>query len=164
MKFNDIKEYNLWRNGIGRNGEEVRRLVYDFYDSVEFDSIQLIEGAKETIEKLSLGRVVYVITTRLIRLRGKTEKFFQKFFRGKIRDVVYSGDFCREQGPKKGEIYKRLGALGIVEDNLKCVVDCAESGTRVFLFDKPWNQESVNGGIVRVLGWNNILQILESEK
>jgi len=58
---------------------------------------------------------------------------------------------------KKSAICKELGVDLIIEDAPHYIEDCSEAGIKVFIFDRPWNQEvRENDLITRVRDWGEI--------
>ena len=51
----------------------------------------------------------------------------------------------------------------ILEDNLEYAIDCAESGIKVVLFNRPWNKKSHHKDIFRVDNWKEALEVIRNE-
>ena len=158
--FEKIKTYNFWEHGLDKNREEAIRLVDEFYNSRYFNKIPLIDGVGQAIDKLSLEKRIYIVTSRPKRFKDKTEAFINNHFFGKEIRVVYSSDFHKENGSTKAEICTNLGIRDFIEDNLEYARECAERGVRVFLYDKPWNMRKLDRRIIRVKSWKEILSAL----
>jgi len=157
VKYEDIKSYNFWENGIGRNREEAVGLVGEFCSSPVFvDSIRPLAGAEEAISSLAREGKVYFLTSRQVEMREKTEFAVGKFFGGS-GEVYYSGDF-HKQGKTKAELCRELAISEFYEDNLQYALECAKYITRVFLFDRPWNRAETNGKITRVKSWKEAME------
>ena len=74
-------------------------------------------------------------------------------------DGVKFADFFTKWATKKSIICKKLWAKIMVEDNLENAVDCASAWMKVFLIDRPWNQDydkKKHKWIIKVSGWNEI--------
>lgn len=160
INYNNLRTYNLWENGIGRNREEAVRLVDEFYSSSEFDSVGFIDGARENIIKLAEERRIYFITSRPLKTKEKTAQFIQRNLAETGAEVYHSGDFHSENGRTKAEICRSLRIDEMVEDNLEYARQCSRYVGRVFLLNRPWNQENanLNGKILRVENWQEILE------
>jgi uncharacterized HAD superfamily protein len=161
INFEDVKSYNFWEVGIGKNRDEVIKIVGEFFDSEEFNLISLVDGAKKAINKLSLNYQLYTVTSRSTNHKEKTEKYIQKHFSKISIKIIYSGDFYKEQGKTKSGLCDELDLNYIIEDNLKYALECSEKLIGVFLFDKPWNQGNINGNITRVKSWEEILELVK---
>ena len=46
------------------------------------------------------------------------------------------------------------------EDNYNCAVQCAQTGVKTFLLDKPWNQDGSQKipNLTRFYGWDDFLR------
>ena len=159
FEVEDMHSYNLWECGMGGNREEAIRFVREFYESDNFEKIPFWSGARETINYLRRNHKIYIITSRPEEFREKTDRFLAENFSGNGFSVLYSGDFHR-QGRTKAEICRDYGIDVHLDDNLKYALECAREVRKVFLFDKPWNQQPVNGNIVRVKTWEEVLSEL----
>ena len=162
QKFGTNLKYENWRvydfgEAFGIPREEERNLVREFQQLNLSDSLNLIEGVKESIDRLAKNNQLYVITSRPLKLKEKTEKFLKRNFSGINFQVFYSDEFNKEHSDGKAEICKRERIEVYVEDSLECAVACSEI-TKVFLLDKPWNQGNFeNNRIIRVTNWKEVL-------
>jgi len=156
LKFENIKSYNLWENGMGKTREDSVRIVDEFSEE-EIPRIPLIKGAKEAIE--SLDGKIWIITSRHVKYKKATYDFVKKYF--PMAEVIHSGDF-HGNGIKKQEICKQIGIEFFVDDNYDYAFDCAKNGVNAFLFDKPWNWGK--NGLRRVKNWGEILKNLNGVK
>lgn len=165
MNFNDWKFYNFWEL-MNITREDAVELINNFYDSRLFDEINLINGAKKSIEELSKENELCIITSRPINFKLKTEAFLNKNFSEIAFNVFYSDDFNIGQGISKASICERKNIEIFIEDNVKYALSCSQKGVITFLFDKPWNQNYSNfNGLIRVKSWHEILEkIREIEK
>ena len=131
-----IKEYALqertWKMNFFDDFLEVSNLLFDNFD-------------------------VFFITSRVYDDRIKTLKFLRDSIK-KNFTLIYSKDF---ENFSKGEICFKNGVKIMVEDCKKHSIDCAEKGIKVFLIDKPWNQNCEHENIVRVKNWKDLLENLE---
>ena len=160
INFRDIKSYNFWENGIGRDRDEAIRLVDEFYNSEKFESMPFVDGAFEGLKVLALRNKIYIITSRPERFKKKTDMFIKKYLSQIAPEVMYSGDF-HSQGKTKAEILEEIGADCFIEDNMEYALTSSKKTRKVFLFDKPWNQRESDGKILRVKSWVEILKNLK---
>jgi uncharacterized HAD superfamily protein len=157
----DITNFHIWKIGIGRTKEEAIAFVDEFHDSAHYDLIPPVQGSRESLVELSQlpDSSLYIITSRPLNYRIKTNKFIQKHFSSIPLAVYYSHDFNNGEGPKKSEICQRLEVDFFVEDCFAYAKSCSEKGLNVLLLDKPWNQnEELPKNITRVHNWQEILQ------
>jgi len=161
---NDIRTYNLWEAGILLNSrEEAVMAVRKFYDSKLYDEIELVDGAKEGLERLAEAHKLVLITARAGWAREKTEKFLERYFSRLKYEIVYSGDFYPGNRGTKSEICNELGIRIYIEDNKDYALEIAEKGVIVFLFDRPWNQNhQEHSRVIRVKNWREILRRIKT--
>ena len=158
VKINDLKYYNHWENlAISGTRDEAIKNFDDFYDSDSFERIGLIDGAEKGIEKLSENNELFIITSRPLRFKEKTERFVCKYFSKIPIQLFYSGDFYNQHDMGKASICAREDLDIFIEDNLEYAVSCSEKGIKTFLLNKPWNQGESNG-VIRVYNWDEILK------
>lgn len=150
----DFKSHNIWET-IGGSKLRAVFLVNLFYYSKLFDEINLIDGARKAIKELSENNDLFILTARFRHFKKKTEKFIERNFDAGIEKVFYTG-FYNPTG--KLDLCKREGIDLLIEDNEHYASSCAGEGINVFLFDRPWNQNSGCEGIQRVYNWNEILE------
>ncbi len=157
VRFEEITSYYLWVP-LEISRYEAFNLASDYFHSKEFDNIDIVEGAREGLEKISRGNNLFFITSRPIYTKVKTEKFFTRNFPNINGEIYYSGDIFFIQGKRKAELCSELEIDYLIEDSEKYALECAGKGTSVFLLDKPWNQKAINNGIIkRVKSWEEII-------
>lgn len=160
FSFEEIISYNFWEV-LGISKEDAYKSVYQFYNTNEFENLDFIEGAKEAIKVLSEKNEILLITSRPLFTNEKTQIFFQKHFPNFSFEIIHSGGF-HPQGKNKEDICKERGIKIMIEDHVDYALKCAEKGIKVFLLDKPWNQNmQEHEKIKRVKNWNEILEKLK---
>jgi len=157
IKFEDVFSYNLWEV-LGVPREYAFRLADEFYKTNLFENIRLVNGAKESICNLAKKHQIFIITSRPPHIKKETESFIKKHFQDINLNVVYSGDMHAANGKTKSQICKERGISLFLEDNGKYAVECAKNGIKVFLFDKPWNQNFKHNNIIRIQTWGEVLK------
>jgi len=160
-KKEDIFVYNLWEV-FGGTKEDTIKLVDDFYDTKGYDEIELLENAGEIIKELSNKHEIFFITSRTLRFQQKTERFFDRHFPEMNFHLIYTSDLHDGNGKKKSEICKDIGIKAHVDDNKDYALEIAESGVKVLLLDKPWNQNhKEHKNIIKVKNWKEIAEIIK---
>lgn len=104
------------------------------------------------------GYKFHVVTARHFLLRFATGLWLCKNYRHIFQSVVFANFFTRFS-TKKSEICKKLWATMIIEDNLENAEECAKEWIKVYLLDKPWNQnydKKKHKGIIKVNSWADI--------
>jgi len=156
--IDEINTYNLWIP-LQIEKEEAIQIFKDFEDYGFHDNPEFIFNAKESINKLSQFSDLFFVTARPEWIKEKTINFVNKHFSNK--GVYFSGDFHKEQTKSKADICLELELDLMIEDQAGIAEDCSKRGIRVFLFDKPWNQElndSLHENVTRVSSWEDILE------
>ena len=157
IRKKDFHSYNWWEVwGVTR--EEAIKIYYDFYNSRYYDNIKPIEKAIESINYLKDKNEIFIITSRPTDHKKKTNLWIKRHLPNVPVKVIYSDDFYKEGNSSKQNICKKLGISLIIEDHKKYSMDCAESGIRTILFNKPWNQGVEHKNIVRVEDWTEAIK------
>ena len=158
-KIDDIFTYDLWKP-LSISKEKAIAIADQFYDSESFENSIPIEGTKEFIENVSKNYDVSFITARPLKLKESTKIFIKKYFPEKQFKIFHTGDFF-DQGKTKLDVCKDENISIMIEDNYKYAKYYAEKGIKVFLFDKPWNQnQEGHENIIRVKNWKEVLENL----
>jgi len=141
--------------------EEAYGLVNRFYETDYFKNIVFIKGAKEGIHKLAKKGQIYFVTARPLKIKDKTRVFIEEHFPNIFLEIIHSGDLFSNQGPTKATICKKKNIEFLIDDNKNYAIECASNGTKVLLFDKPWNKDLDNDkNIYRVYNWREVLDII----
>ncbi|NPE27187.1 hypothetical protein HNV12_04265 [Methanococcoides sp. SA1] len=157
-----FSSYNWWETwGISK--EEAIGVDGRFKESDMFESLRVVEGSIEAIEKLNKDNSLVVITARPSDFENKTLGWLGENYGDSFDEVLHSSDFHVENGEQKSkvEFCKDLGVDLIIEDNLEYSLKCAEGGIKVLLLDKPWNQGDLHENIFRCGDWGEILKKVE---
>ncbi len=154
--FENIFSYNLWES-LGISKEEVVQLADEYYNLEDFENIEFVKDAKKVLQKISKNNKLFIITSRPVKIKEKTEAFLKKNFPFINFEVIYSGDFFNEQGKTKADLCAEKKLDVFIEDGKEYALECGKRGIRVFLLDKPWNRDVTNENIIRVYNWKEIL-------
>jgi len=157
--FENLFSYNLWEP-LELTKQEAVDLADEFYESDYFQNIQILDGAKESLTELAKDNEITFITSRPIKLKGKTESFIKSNFPEFSFKLIFSNDFFSQGNLSKAEICLEEGISLLIEDNKDYSVSCADKGVKVILFDKPWNKGFEYENITRVKGWKEALEVL----
>ena len=148
--------------------EEIRELVLGFNNTKEFDNLEFVPGAKESISSLEDKNEIFFITSRHPATKPKTIDFFERNFPKNNFTIHFSGENWggegKDKGKSKGDICLGLGIRVMVEDNKEYALDCAKKGIKTFLLDKPWNKSyTKHKNIIKVYDWGELIKLLEEE-
>ncbi len=163
LKFNENILFENWQSyhfydNLRKTKEEEIKLIDEFYNSNFFDDINLIDGAKKGVERLTIDNKVSIITARPIEYKEKTENFFKKNFSMNNWDIFYSEKPKGVEIDKKS-ICKKLGIELMIEDSQDYARGCADEGIKVLLFNQPWNKNSREyENVNRVYNWKEVFR------
>lgn len=155
--FEDVKTYNLWEN-FDISYEKAVDFFDILFDSKEFENIDFVENAKNSLVDIKKNHELLFITARPIKVKSKTLNFFNNHFPDNNFNFIFSEEDFRNF--KKSEICLKENINLMIEDNSKYALDCAEKSIKVILLDKPWNQGVEHKNIIRVNSWKEILEVL----
>ena len=107
------------------------------------------------------GHRLVVVTGRLLVHRDHTRRLLQNAgIAGLFEDLVHrDGEAAAEYKPRVVR-ERRLDLL--IEDELHVALAAALLPVPVLLFDRPWNQGELPGGMTRVTNWNHVLRWVEA--
>ena len=151
-----------WPDVWGISLEDAIKVDKEFKESESFDNLEIFENAKEILHELSKKNKLYIITARPVAFKDKTLKWIKKNI-GLPIAVHHSSDFhLGNKTNTKANICQDLGVSVLIEDQEKYAEECAAAGINVLLFNQPWNKNCCeNKNIVRVNGWNEVLDKIE---
>jgi len=152
QKFSDILELN---------NEEVIEMIYEMTEKGIDLKMELCEFAKESILNLSDNYDIYFITSRINR--KNTLESLKSVFPDLNFELIFSSNpYVKTSGNHKGELGNQIGIHCMIEDSYEHAINCAESGIKCFLINKPWNQkEDLHEKIIRVKDWKEIEDLLK---
>lgn len=160
-----LRDYKFWDLNMiwGVEREEALNALTSFYKSEYFFKIKPISYSQQALEILSKNNAeFFAVTSRPDYLKEETHYWIEKFFPKKIKKIIHTNQhFLKSSEISKLKVCKEENADILVEDNLHTALECSQNGLRVFLLNKPWNQNG-NGlfGIERVRDWKNLLEKL----
>ncbi|MBX4212256.1 hypothetical protein KW787_02245 [Candidatus Pacearchaeota archaeon] len=156
----DFHSYNLYEV-YNISKEKTDSLVFEFYESEEFDKILPVEGAVQAIPLLCSSYKIPFITSRPVKIKEKTISHLNKYFPSHPFELHHSGDyFAGSLLTSKAEICMSCGIDTIIEDNGSYALNCAREGINVVLFTKPWNKGVEHPLIKRVDSWSEAYRYL----
>ncbi len=151
LKKTEVNSWD-WGKVLGLSRKESDEIVDEFLRNHKVEEQLQIEGAVESIKSILKEHEVKIITSRNSIFKHTVEGWIKHYIGENIK-VIPAGDWHKQQGATKAEICKKLGIRLIVEDAPSTAIECAKSGIKVILFDKPWNQGIADKNITRVFNW-----------
>ncbi|MFH1856524.1 MAG: hypothetical protein ABH836_04770 [Candidatus Omnitrophota bacterium] len=141
--------------------EAEERIFYGLFVEEElWANINLIKGARNTLNKLNEKHSLIIITGRPVEVKEVTIKWLRE------KEIPFDKLYFM-QGRQKHEVALQNGheLTHFMEDHPDYAFGMAEIGVNVFLMDYPWNQKIKNHPLItRVKDWRQINKMLEANK
>ena len=166
FKENNFSSYRFWETWGGTRDEAIRK-VHEFYVTDHFANVRPVAGSIDAVDKLKEnGHELFIITGRQENIIKETEKWIKKHFPEVFSGVHFANTYgLTGSKMKKGTICEQLGIEIMVEDDIIYASELAESGIKVFLFDRPWNKDhAVGDNIERVSSWEDVVNKISRSK
>lgn len=148
LTFEDVHTYDLWEV-FGCSREEIYGRIDHFNSTHYSEDLEVVEGAQEAIRTLASMDELAIITARPETTKAKTYDTVSSNFPGIFSEIYFAED--------KKTVCDDISAWMMVDDSLHNAMQCS-GGRKVFLLDKPWNQNGHVEGINRVYSWDDILR------
>lgn len=156
IKLEDYKTYKLFVTW-GCSSEESWRIADDFYATKDFDNLLPIANSQNVVSLLKKDYDLYVITSRPYHTKEKTVDWLNKHFSNTFSDVYLTNN---QDKFKKSDICNRLNASYFIDDSFENILDVAENSPSVkklFLMDRPWNQNvKLTNNMYRIKNWSEL--------
>lgn len=164
FKPRDYVHYDL-EKVWGGDKKRAIKIVTEFYNSPDFNDMELTRFSQEAIKYLSERYNIIVITSRPEFMRRKTEEWMYKHYPD-IKEIFFTECYDKKSTEmSKLNICLRKNAKFIVDDHPLIIQECAEHGLVSFLFGSGNNLitkkklERTNG-IISVNNWKEVLDHL----
>ncbi len=139
---------------------EVMDRIFEFYNSPEFDSIEVMEGAEDGLKELQKSHELVIITSRPNEMKEKTMLWLKNKLPSVAIDIHFTNQVSRDnKGHKtKAEVCRELGVGLMIDDAPQYAIDCAGNGITTLLMERPWNRKLAEmERIHKVKNWNEIV-------
>lgn len=156
----DIYDDHAFDKIFGLKREEIIESIYKFIFAENMENLPLIKDSREVILNLQENFEINFITSRHPNNKDSTLIFLNKHFPDNNFRIFFSSDIWKNSGKTKSEYCLDENINYLIEDNKKYALSCANSGIKVFLMDKPWNQDCEHKNIIRIESWNDVLEKL----
>ena len=167
IEIKDVSDYNFWNLFGGTSNKQARDFFDEFFEEKAY-ALDFIEGAKESINYLLKNHQIFFVTSRPNIYKEDTDNFFKKHFPNENINIIYvdmnlfNHNNFNHEGKTKADICLNLKLDFLIEDHEKYATGCSDSGIKVLLLDKPWNQDvEEHKNINRVKNWKEILEKLK---
>jgi len=157
----DFKTYHL--EDIWPAGSAEGTIVFESYKKQVTPEIAPVEGAAEALKALSRNYDVIVMTARDVSVKPITMSWINNYFPGLFKGVHFVGNRIDSVTWRtKAEVCEELGVSYLIDDSLKHLTLVSRAGIKGLLFgDFSWNQGDLPKGIVRVNGWQEVLEYFD---
>lgn len=116
---------------MDRPREEAQQVLYDYYDSKEFNHVLPIHGTLNVINRFKKnGYDLYLVTGRQARVRDKTEEWLNYWFPNTFKDIILTDSYTSKE-VSKVDVCKNIGAGLIIDDSYETCVRCLDEGVSV---------------------------------
>lgn len=108
----------------------------EFFDSPFFlDGIPVVEGAERVLRKHAANFDLHVVTSRQDVLRAHTRRWVDANYPGLFAELHFGNHFSKDGVQKsKPELCSAIGAVLIIDDNMRYATQCAAAGIPAYLF------------------------------
>ena len=137
---------------------DCRKMIRSYFDSERFSLIQPIKGSQPILRLLKPGfKKVYVVASRPLYMREKTEEWIDFHFPGIFDDLIFASNYLNRRELEKYDICTSLNIDTLIDDDeIDCAV-CLNNGMNVIHFagDQkvyPWSRCDEWS----VVGWNDL--------
>lgn len=156
--FSQITSNNIW-DSLKYSFEEFKDILSDYHQTFNYVNMSFYPDFLSAFEELKNKRDLIFVTSRSLKNKEKTKKFFEKNILNFNLPIYHSGEFHGEEKITKPEICHKLGIGEIIEDNTHYAIDCAENGIKTYLISRLWNREYVeHENLIKVKDWYEILE------
>ena len=135
------------------NGQLTKEIVEEIFVRFHEHSIPrlpLLPSAKIALRQLQQRYRIAIITARRPTSRTQTLKWLR------LHQIPFDALYHTED---KAEVAEDITVA--VDDHPHHALAYCELGIRVFLMDQPWNKGISHSLLTRVMGWDDLLQILD---
>lgn len=145
----DIEKY------IHRTKDDFLYLLGEFYESLDFSTLPMVEGSKDGLYTLNdMGNELIAITARWDSTKNVTENWLGANYGNLIKDLYFTVD--------KGNLASELGIDIHIDDVIHNASNIADKGIEVLLYNRPWNNSPIKDkNIQRVENWSEIMKYLK---
>ncbi len=159
----DMTSFRI-ENVYGITGEEMRKIIDNFYLHDDHINAEPMEGAVESIKNLAEKNILYIVTAKPDHLEKITLDWVNKYFPGMFKEIHFANHFNNLKKKRmKSQICTENGIEIFVDDALDNSLDLANKGIPVLMPDRPWNQTTALPKLVtRVHTWEEIIMKLDN--
>jgi 5'(3')-deoxyribonucleotidase len=157
--FADVSDYH-WANFLKIDVSEAIAEVHKFFETEQFRTLPLIEGAREGVAELVKHHELYAVTGRQNVVQEITKAWLQRNFPGVFISIEFTNHYPQNnsQTLSKGEVCHRLGCGVLIDDDIRHADDLIPHNVKLVIFNKPWNiHHQLPGEVLRASSWSEIV-------
>lgn len=126
----------------GGTREEADEKVRDFFQSPHFvDGIPAIDDAARVLRKHSHNYELHVVTSRQDILQDHTRGWIDQHYPGIFTELHFGNHFSTEGVVRsKPDLCRAVGAVAIIDDNIRYAAQCGAAGIPAFLFGENFTK------------------------
>lgn len=140
----DITSYSL-DDVAGITRADLKDIIALFNHGDIFSRLDVIEGARETLELLKVRHRIELVTSRPATVEARTLDWLER------NGIPFDDLIFAKESKVNGTPYELF-----LEDQENFAVELAEEGTYVLLFDAPWNRHIEHENMTRVCSWQDV--------
>ena len=147
LEQEQINDYSYRKCGLSE--EQELKLLETFYETI-CGQLDVLPGAVEALNTLKQKYRIIIVTSRNPRVLDKTKDWLR------LKNIPHDSLIFNKEKHRTEHKFDFF-----VEDSAEFAFDLAETGTRTFLFDYPWNRSlPSHPNITRVSRWGEVLERL----
>lgn len=128
-----------------------------------------MDGAVETLKKLSNNFTLYIVTGRPVETEQATHEWIEKYLPNIFEEIIFTNFFKLSDSKgalrTKADVCKELGAQWLIDDHLHHIRNVTEQGITGLLFgDLPWEKLSEPSAfIVEIKDWQELSSYFDQQ-
>ncbi|CAM9519065.1 unnamed protein product [Scytosiphon promiscuus] len=161
--FDSYNFHEVW----GGNRAEADEKMRDFFESPHFlEGLPVVDGAEEVLRKHAQDFDLQIVTSRQDILQDHTRQWINTHYAGIFGELHFGNHFSTHGVVRsKPDLCGMIGAVMIIDDNMRYATECAAAGIRTCLFgDYAWNRTSdpLPENVRRTVSWAEVDVELQS--
>ena len=158
--YDDLKEYSL-NKCFNVSEKEFDHVYFSFFESPDVESIEPVDNSVNIIKDIAKEHEIIIITARQSFHEKQTTEWLEKYYPGIFKEIYFTN---QDEEGSKGDIALKHNIDLHIDDAIHNCNTVTEKGIPCLLFNRPWNQETLNPNITRVNSWEEIAHTLQKYK
>lgn len=162
ITYEGITSYDM-SHTYGTDMDTILNRISDFYHN-HHHTVSPLPDAIENLRMLKERYQLEIVTSRCEAISDITTQWNRQHAPDIFSNAHYANGFGTkfpERKRSKLEICREINAIALIDDALSHVnLVATESDIRVFLPNRPWNQDVAHTNVTRVTSWGEITKYL----